>query len=49
VSEENEIKTHLGRISDVRKSAAGGKAGRGSEGCFGVREEAALERADSGR
>ena len=49
MSEENEIRTHSGRIRDVRKSPTGGKAGRGSEGRFGVHEEVALERADSGR
>jgi len=40
-------KTHSGRIRDVRKSPAGGKAGRGSDGCVEVREDAALERTDS--
>jgi hypothetical protein len=45
---QKELKTHSGRISDVRKSPTGGKAGRGSEGCVEVREVAALERKESG-
>ena len=45
---KNGTRTHSGRIRDVRKSPAGGKAGRGSEGCVEVREDAALERTDSG-
>ena len=31
----------------MRKSPTGGKAGSGSDGCVGVREDAVLERTDS--
>jgi hypothetical protein len=41
------MRTHPGRIRDVRKSPTGGKAGRGSEGCVEVREDAAPRPTDS--
>jgi len=49
ISERNELRTHSGRISDVRKSPTD-KAGRGpvAEGCVGSREAAVLVRKDSG-